>query len=151
MMLVLLFVFLVAFILLRVPIAIAVGAASFIYILGTGNTTPLHTAVQRMASGVNAYTLLAIPFFIFAGNIMNHGGVTTRIFNFAHACVGHDVDALCDALDAARTVSGKPTVILAQCVKGKGIPFMEGKNVWHGNPIGVEQYAEAMAALGGQA
>ncbi|MCC8190442.1 MAG: TRAP transporter large permease, partial [Planctomycetes bacterium] len=41
------------------------------------------------AAGVNAYTLLAIPFFILAGNIMNHGGISTRIFNFAYACVGH--------------------------------------------------------------
>jgi tripartite ATP-independent transporter DctM subunit len=88
MMLGLLFAMLVLFIILHVPIAIAVGSASFLYILLTG-TIPLHTAVQRMAGGVNAYTLLAIPFFIFAGNIMNHGGVTTRIFNFANACVGH--------------------------------------------------------------
>ncbi len=84
----LMFVLLLVFMALRIPIAIAVGGSCLFYILGTGEIH-LHTAVQRMVSGVNSYTLLAIPFFIFAGNIMNHGGVTNRIFNFANACVGH--------------------------------------------------------------
>jgi tripartite ATP-independent transporter DctM subunit len=82
------FFLLIAFIALRVPIAIAIGGASMIYIFFTGEVQP-HAAVQRMVGGVNSYTLLAVPFFIFAGNIMNYGGVTTRIFNFANACVGH--------------------------------------------------------------
>lgn len=64
-------------------------------------------------------------------------------------CDGHDVDALCTTIDAAKTTMGKPAVIVAECVKGKGVPFMEGKNTWHGNPIGKEQYAEAMGALAG--
>lgn len=88
MLLVMLFALLLLFIVLRIPIAIAVGGSCIIYILFKGNIQ-LHTAVQRMAAGVNADTLLAIPFFIFAGNIMNHGGITTRIFDFANACVGH--------------------------------------------------------------
>ena len=87
-MLYLLFGLLIALIVMRVPIAIAVGGSCIIYIVADGTIQPF-TAVQRMVGGVNAYTLLAIPFFIFAGNIMNHGGITTRIFNFANACVGH--------------------------------------------------------------
>ena len=75
------------FIILRLPIAIAIGGSCLVYILGAGGI-PLHTAVQRMASGINNYTLLAVPFFILAGNLMNHGGISNRIFNFANACVG---------------------------------------------------------------
>ncbi|MDR1519721.1 MAG: TRAP transporter large permease [Planctomycetota bacterium] len=82
------FFLLVFFIAIRVPIAMAVGGASLFYIICTPDVQP-HTAVQRMVGGVNSYTLLAIPFFIFAGNVMNYGGVTTRIFDFATACVGH--------------------------------------------------------------
>ncbi|MCL2000586.1 MAG: TRAP transporter large permease, partial [Planctomycetes bacterium] len=88
MLMILLFGMLIFFIIMRVPIAMAVGGSSIIYIILDGRIQP-HTAVQRMAAGVNSYTLLAIPFFILAGNIMNHGGVTTRIFDFAYACVGH--------------------------------------------------------------
>jgi tripartite ATP-independent transporter DctM subunit len=44
---------------------------------------------QRMYSATTGFTLLAIPFFIMAGNLMNTGGVTTRIFRFAQALVGH--------------------------------------------------------------
>jgi tripartite ATP-independent transporter DctM subunit len=44
---------------------------------------------QRMFSATTGFTLLAIPFFILAGNLMNTGGITNRIFRFADACVGH--------------------------------------------------------------
>lgn len=66
-------------------------------------------------------------------------------------CDGHDISALCETIDAARKIKAKPSVIIAESVKGKGVPFMEGKNTWHGNPIGKEQFAEAMVALGGMA
>jgi tripartite ATP-independent transporter DctM subunit len=88
MMLYALFGLLVFFIAIRVPIAIAIGGSCLVYMAVEGDVQP-HAAVQRMVGGVNSYTLLAIPFFIFAGNVMNYGGVTTRIFNFANACVGH--------------------------------------------------------------
>ena len=87
------FLLLVGLIAIRVPVAIAIGGASLAYIFYTGDVLP-HAAVQRMVGGVNSYTLLAVPFFIFAGNVMNYGGVTTRIFNFANACVGHVKDGL---------------------------------------------------------
>ncbi len=87
MMLYMMFLIMLALIILRLPIAIAIGTSCLVYVLGTGGI-PLHTAVQRMASGINNYTLLAVPFFILAGNLMNHGGISTRIFNFANACVG---------------------------------------------------------------
>jgi len=67
------------------------------------------------------------------------------------ACDGHDIVALCDTMAKAKTVSGKPCVILADTVKGKGVSFMEGQNAWHGAPIGKEHLETAMNDLGGKA
>ena len=64
-------------------------------------------------------------------------------------CDGHDVAALSAAIAAAKSVKGVPSIILAKTVKGKGVSFMEGKNTWHGAPIGDEQYEIAMKELGG--
>ena len=63
---------------------------------------------------------------------------------------GHDVKAIADALDRAKTVSGKPSVILAKTVKGKGVSFMEDTNAWHGKAPDEEQFAAAMEELGGE-
>ena len=60
---------------------------------------------------------------------------------------GHNLRQICDALDEAETVRGKPTVIIAETVKGKGIPFMEGQFQFHNAPITNEQWEEAMRLL----
>lgn len=60
---------------------------------------------------------------------------------------GHCVEAVSDAVDAARLVKGMPTVILAKTVKGKGVSFMEGKSAWHGKPISNDEYTSAMREL----
>lgn len=60
---------------------------------------------------------------------------------------GHDLRQVCDALDEAETVKGKPTVIIARTVKGKGVPFMEGKFQFHNAPISPEQWTEALSIL----
>lgn len=64
-------------------------------------------------------------------------------------CDGHDVAEIGDAIDTAKKVKGMPTIILAHTVKGKGVSFMEGKNIWHGKPINDEEYKLAMSELGG--
>lgn len=64
-------------------------------------------------------------------------------------CDGHDLDSVYEAVETAKTVKGLPTIILAHTVKGKGVSFMEGKNTWHGAPIGDDHYAQAMKELGG--
>lgn len=64
-------------------------------------------------------------------------------------CDGHDLDALYEAFETAKTVKGVPTILLAHTVKGKGVSFMEGKNTWHGKAINDEEYAQAMKELGG--
>ncbi|MCY1714727.1 transketolase [Caproiciproducens galactitolivorans] len=60
---------------------------------------------------------------------------------------GHDLRAISDAVDAAGECSGKPTMILAKTVKGKGISFMENKVMWHGNTPDEEEYQKAKAEL----
>lgn len=62
---------------------------------------------------------------------------------------GHNVEEISKAIDEAKTVKGKPILINAKTVKGKGISFMEGKNTWHGKPIGEDEYRQAIAELGG--
>ncbi len=59
----------------------------------------------------------------------------------------HDVEKLRDAIDAAKATEGKPTVIIAQSVKGKGVSFMENNAAWHGNAPNDEQYAQACSEL----
>ena len=70
-----------------------------------------------------------------------------------HTCVvdGHDVPALRDALDEARGTQGRPTMILAQTIKGKGVLLFEGKNGWHGKPLKKgEELDRALAELEAQ-
>ncbi len=70
-----------------VPVAIAMAGASLAYVLLAGSPPPF-VVVHRMVSGIDSFPLLAVPFFILAGNLMNNAGITTRIFNFALALVG---------------------------------------------------------------
>ncbi|MBK6335433.1 MAG: TRAP transporter large permease [Betaproteobacteria bacterium] len=70
-----------------IPIAIAMCIASLLYILATGLIPPL-TVIHRMVGGVDSFPLLAVPFFILAGNLMNSAGITNRIYDFALALVG---------------------------------------------------------------
>jgi transketolase len=64
---------------------------------------------------------------------------------------GHDVNAVLDALDAARAAKGRPTMILARTIKGKGISFVEGKNGWHGKTLKKgEEEDKAIAELKSQ-
>jgi len=70
-----------------IPIALAMCIGSLLYIWLSGNIPPL-TVVHRMVGGIDSFPLLAVPFFILAGNLMNSAGITNRIFDFAIALVG---------------------------------------------------------------
>ena len=69
------------------PVAIAMAGASLIYILFTQSSPPF-VVIHRMVSGIDSFPLLAVPFFILAGNLMNNAGITNRIYNYALALVG---------------------------------------------------------------
>jgi len=84
---VLLFVALALMLLFGVPVAIALAGSSLLFILVDG-VTPALVVAHRMINGIDSFPLLAVPFFILAGNLMNTAGITGRIFNFALALVG---------------------------------------------------------------
>ena len=69
------------------PVAIAMAGASLVYVMVSGNI-PDYVVIHRMVGGLDSFPLLAVPFFIFAGNLMNSAGITNRIYNFALALVG---------------------------------------------------------------
>src|SRR3954468_3123808 len=72
---------------LSVPIGFALGIATMAAIWTHGGL-PMSLLAQRTLVGADSYALLAIPFFILAGNLMNYGGITSRIIEFANAVVG---------------------------------------------------------------
>lgn len=83
------FAVLIVTLLLGFPIAISIGLSSILAILPSlalDNT--LVTGAQRIFSGISNFTLIAIPFFILAGNIMNQGGIAKKLVNFAQAVTG---------------------------------------------------------------
>ena len=68
------------------PVAFALGVASVATFVFEG--LPLMIAFQRIISGISIYSLMAIPFFIFAGELMFHGGIAMRLVRFASSAVG---------------------------------------------------------------
>lgn len=64
---------------------------------------------------------------------------------------GHDMEALVTALEEAARASGRPSVVVAHTVKGKGVSFMEGEYTWHSKPIKPDEFAQAMRELGEEA
>ena len=71
----------------HVGYALIMSSLFFFTVSGSLNLVPF--ALEQMFNGVNSQTLLAVPFFVLAGNLMNGGGVTTRIFDFAASMIGH--------------------------------------------------------------
>jgi tripartite ATP-independent transporter DctM subunit len=70
-----------------VPVAISLAGSSLIYVMLEG-VQPHLVVLHRMIGGIDSFPLLAIPFFIMAGSLMNSGGITNRIYDFALALVG---------------------------------------------------------------
>jgi tripartite ATP-independent transporter DctM subunit len=80
---------LVVLMLLGLPIAVSMGLTAILSFLALGNSALLSMVPQRMYAGTTSFTLLAIPFFILAGNLMNTGGMTQRLVRFAQCLIGH--------------------------------------------------------------
>lgn len=83
-----LFLLLFGLIAIEVPVAFALIAAALGWLLFF-SPVPMSLVVQRMTSGIDSFPLLAIPLFVLAGNLLNSGGIASRIFEFAMALVGH--------------------------------------------------------------
>lgn len=77
----------VLLLLLGVPVAFAIGLSSVATVLAAD--LPMAIVFQKMVGGMQVFSFLAIPFFIFAGELMLHGGIAERIVNFANRLVGH--------------------------------------------------------------
>ncbi len=76
-------------IMLGVHVGYALIMVSIFFFATSGGWNLVPFALEQMFNGVNSQTLLAVPFFVLAGNLMNGGGVTTRIFDFAASMIGH--------------------------------------------------------------
>jgi TRAP-type C4-dicarboxylate transport system permease large subunit len=70
-----------------IPVAMAMAGSALLYIWWSGSMPP-YVVIHRMISGIDSFPLLAVPFFILAGNLMNNAGITNRIYNYALALVG---------------------------------------------------------------
>ena len=87
------------------------------------------------------------------GEIDKVGGmnnITEKFLSFGFNVInidGHNIDSIIDAFTTARQTKGKPTIIIAKTIKGKGISFMENKASWHGKAPSEEEYNMAMSEL----
>jgi len=82
----LMFVMLFALLIAGAPVAVALGVSSLYFIATSG--MPSLVVLHNMVNGINSFPLIAVPFFIMAGHLMNTAGITTKIFTFARATVG---------------------------------------------------------------
>jgi tripartite ATP-independent transporter DctM subunit len=82
------FVLMLLFFVVGVPVGWSMALAATVY-MGLTTPIPLQAIAQRIVGGVDSFPLLAIPFFILAGNLMNTGGITDRLVAFSKVLVGH--------------------------------------------------------------
>ena len=90
---------------LETPISIAIGVSALSFFLIDG-AVPLNIFVPKMVSATDSYPLLAIPFFVLAGAIMNKAGITRRLLSLADAMVGHLTGALAQMCTVLATLLG---------------------------------------------
>src|SRR5512138_721721 len=117
-----------AFFATGMPVAFAMGASSLVYMLLKG--LPLISIPQRMLNGADNFPLLAIPFFILAGSLMDNGGVTRRLVNFSSALVGHITGGLAHVVVVANMIMAGMSGSAVADASGTGsilIPSMRAK------------------------
>jgi tripartite ATP-independent transporter DctM subunit len=138
----------IVFLLLGVPVAIGLGLSCIATFLVEG--LPFETAVQMMTSGMNVFSFLAIPFFIFSGELMLHGGIADKIVTFARSLVGHWKGGLGLANVVASTlfggVSGSP-VADTSAMGGVMIPIMKREGYSAAYAVNVTTHASLSGAL----
>jgi len=130
-----LFVIMLVLFAVSTPIGWSMAIAAAVY-MAVGPHIPLQGFVQRMIGGIDTFPLLAIPFFILAGNLMNTGGITDRLVTFAKALVGHIIGGLAHVVVVTNMImagmsgsgvadaAGTGTVLIPAMKKaGYGVPF----------------------------
>ena len=117
--------FLVCFF-MGIPLALVMGITGIVVLIAMG--VPLELVAQRMFTGIDSFPLMAVPFFILAGDLMNRGGTTIRIIGFANSLVGHIRGGLAHACVVANMIfagiSGS-SVADASAIGSIMIPSME--------------------------
>ena len=133
---------------LGVPVAFSIGLACLATFAVEG--LPFETAIQMMVSGMNVFSFLAIPFFIFSGELMLHGGIADKIVAFARSLVGHWKGGLGLANVVASTlfggVSGSP-VADTSAMGGVMIPVMKREGYSAAYAVNVTTHASLSGAL----
>ena len=94
-----------AFMMIGMPVAFAIGISGFIFFLNDA-TMPMSIAVQKIATMSQSFPLLAVPFFVFAGHLMNESGITDRLFKFSYVAVGWMAGGLAQVAIVLSTVMG---------------------------------------------
>jgi C4-dicarboxylate transporter, DctM subunit len=108
------FAFFLFFLAIRMPMSISIGLSALIAFLISGEN--LMSVPQMLSMGVDSYPLMAVPFFILAGNLMDGAGLTTRIFKFCKALVGHLPGGLAQVIVAAECIlSGITGTAVGDC------------------------------------
>ncbi|MCR4431291.1 MAG: TRAP transporter large permease [Tepidanaerobacteraceae bacterium] len=143
-MMAILFLLLAVFCLMGLPVAFAIALASTYGIISCGNI-PLMVVVQRMFTQIDSFPLMAVPFFMLAGNLMDRGGISLKIINFAGNLVGHIRGGLAMVSVVASMffagISGSASADSA-AIGSVLIPAMEKKNYGKG-------FAAALTATAG--
>ena len=126
-------------------------------ILGDGEIEEGQIWEAVMAAGKNKLDNLCVVLdnnnLQIDGEIEKVGGmnnITEKFLSFGFNVLnidGHNMDSIIDAFTTAKQTKGKPTIIIAKTIKGKGISFMENKAEWHGKAPSEEQYNKAMEEL----
>jgi tripartite ATP-independent transporter DctM subunit len=134
--------------LIGTPIAFCLGVASFATILYMG--LPPLVVFQRLNSGMSVFTLLAVPFFIYAGDLMVRGGIASRIVAFAGSLVGHLRGGLGQVNIAASTLFGGisgSAVAEAAAVGGLMIPQMKARGYGVDYAVNITSMSALIALL----
>ncbi len=93
------------FIIINVPIAIGLAASTLLYFI-ISNQLPIMIVAQRMIGAVESVPLLAIPFFVTLGTLMNYSGISKRVMNFAEILTGHMIGGLAQVNVLLSTLMG---------------------------------------------
>lgn len=136
------------FLLLGVPVAFSIGLSSLCTLLYEG--MPLAVGFQQMISGMNIFSFLAIPFFIFAGELMLYGGVADKIVDFARAMIGHVRGGLGMSNVLACTLFGGVSGSPGADVSAMGavmIPMMKKEGYHADYAVNVTTHAALVGAL----
>jgi len=138
----------VVLLILGVPVAFAIGLSAICTILYEG--LPIAVLFQQMMSGMNIFSFLAIPFFVFSGELMLHGGIADKIVNLARSLVGHIRGGLGMANVVACTlfggVSGSPVADVS-AMGAVMIPMMKKEGYHADYAVNVTTHASLVGAL----